>query len=218
MRTLLSLLLGLGVMSGMQNAPAADEEPATSDPVVLITAFKPFDNRGVNGSETVAEALRAGEPGIQLKVLVLDVAWGEPAAKLPALVQQLRPRVLIGLGEGHPGQVCVERVARNQRVGRDVFGKTPPDRFVDPAGPPQRQGTLRFDPAWQLSREIAVTTSDDAGTYLCNALFYTALGDLGVAVGRVGFVHLPPQGAAADADYAGRFVPIVRELVRRNLQ
>lgn len=207
--------LALVLLSAISISSA--EAPPADGPVVLITAFKPFDNRGVNGSETVAGVLRAGEPGVQLKVLVLEVAWGEPAAQLPALVRQVRPRVLIGLGEGHPGRVCIERIARNQRFGRDVLGKAPPDRFVDPAGPPQRRGTLRFDPAWQLSREIAVDTSDDAGTYLCNALFYTALGDLGVVVERVGFVHLPPQGDEPAADYTGRLVPIVRELIRRNL-
>jgi pyroglutamyl-peptidase len=195
--------------------PSVDAPPS-APPGVLVTAFKPFDNRGANGSETVGEVLRAGEPGLQMNVLVLDVGWAEPA-KLPALVQRLRPRLLIGLGEGHPGRVCIERVARNRRIGHDVFGQEPPDHLVEPGGPPQRAGTLRFDPAWRLSGEIAVVASDDAGTYLCNALFYTALGDLGVAVGRVGFIHLPPQGGEPDADYTRRLVPIVRELIRRNL-
>ncbi|MBA3700023.1 MAG: hypothetical protein H0W78_14335 [Planctomycetes bacterium] len=193
------------------------DEPVASGPVVLITAFKPFAQRKVNGSETVAEALRKDLPGVQVKVLVLEVGWKEPSAKLPLMAQKLRPRVLIGLGEGAVGSVMVEQVAHNYRVGPDVFGQPPADRLVERGGPLERRSTLAFNTAWQLSREIAVASSDDAGDYLCNALFYTALGDLGVAVERVGFVHLPPQGNEDDKDYSDRFVPILRELIERNL-
>ena len=210
----LPVLLVLLLCSSRSLSAADAVEASVDGPVVLLTAFKPFDNRGVNGSETVAEALRTGQPGVQLTIVVLDVAWGAPAAKLPALVKQLRPRLLIGLGEGHPGRVCVERVARNQCVGPDVFGKAPTEHFVEAGGPPQRLATLLFDPAWQLSGEIAVTTSDDAGTYLCNALLYTALG---LDVPRIGFVHLPPQGDVDDKVYSDRLAPIVRELIKRNL-
>jgi pyroglutamyl-peptidase len=194
--------------------PAWSEDEPVDAPTVLITAFRPFAGRQVNGSQTVVEHLRTAVPGVRLEVLLLDVAWSAPGSTLPARVAELKPRLLIGLGEGHPGRVCVERVARNQRVGADVTGQPPAERAVDAAGPAQRQGTLRFDPAWDLGRGIPVTTSDDAGTYLCNALFYTALG---LPVERVGFIHLPPQGDEDGAAYAGRLAPIVRELIRRNL-
>lgn len=212
MRVLPVLLL----LCSLQSIQAADADgPAVDGPVVLITAFKPFAQRKFNGSETVAEALRRDHgDGVQVKVLVLEVQWPEPAAKLPALVQKLRPRLLIGLGEGAPGSVMVERTARNHRVGRDNIGALPVDRLVEATGPLERHSTLVFNNAWQLSREIAVSTSDDAGAFLCNALYYTALG---LEVPRIGFVHLPPRGDEDDKEYSDRFVPIVRELIRRNL-
>lgn len=211
MRTLLTLLTMCAALAWSADEPADGAAQAS----VLITAFKPFAQRQVNGSETIAEALRRDHgDGQQIKVVVLDVQWGEPAAKLPALVKQLRPRLLIGLGEGSPGAVMVERVARNHRVGRDERGAMPPERWVEAGGPRQRLATLEFDQAWQLSREIAVASSDDAGSYLCNALLYTALG---LEVERVGFIHLPPQDTTEDAEYAKRFAPIVRELIKRNL-
>lgn len=211
MRRLVQVFLALLAMPPMWTA----DEPPENGPVVLITAFKPFAQRKVNGSETVAEALRRDHgDGVQVKVLVLDVVWQEPAAKLPALVKQLRPRLFIGLGEGHAGMVMVESTARNHRVGKDNAGGMPTDRLIEANGPLQRHGTLVFNQAWQLSREIAVGTSDDAGAFLCNALYYTALG---LEVPRIGFVHLPPQGEEDDKDYSDRFVPILRELIRRNL-
>ncbi len=111
MRIVLTFGLLIVALTSLRAAEVA--QPSGEAPVVLITAFKPFNNRGVNGSETVAEVLRAGVPGVQLKVVVLDVVWGEPTAKLPPLIKEHRPRVLIGLGEGFPGAVRVERVARN---------------------------------------------------------------------------------------------------------
>lgn len=211
---MLPVLLLLLLCSPRSFWAADGDEPSTDGPVVLITAFRPFANRTVNGSETVAEALRSDVPGLQVKVLILDVGWKEPSTKLPIMVEKLRPRVLIGLGEGHAGSVMVENVAHNYRVGPDVFGQPPPDRLVESGGPLERRSTLVFNTAWQLSREIAVASSDDAGDYLCNALFYTALGQ---DVPRIGFVHLPPQGTEDDKEYSDRFVPIVRELIRRNL-
>lgn len=213
MRVLPVLLVLLLCSSRSLSAGDADE-PSVDGPVVLITAFKPFANRKVNGSETVAEALRNDVPGVQVKVLILDVGWKEPPAKLPIMVQKLRPRVLIGLGEGRAGSVMVENVAHNHRIGPDVFGQPPPDRLVEKGGPLERRSTLVFNTAWQLSREIAVASSDDAGDYLCNALFYTALG---LEAPRIGFVHLPPQGNEDDKAYSDRFVPILRELIKRNL-
>lgn len=207
------IVLVLGISSLMPVLAA--EEASKEDQVVLITAFNPFAQRMVNGSETVAEALRRDHSdGLAVKVLVLDVVWQEPAAKLPALVSNVRPRLLIGLGEGHPGSVMVERTARNLRLGRDNAGALPSDRLVEAGGPPERHSTLMFNSTWQLSRDIVVTSSDDAGAFLCNALLYTALG---LEIPRIGFVHLPPQGEENDKEYSDRFVPIVQEIIRRNL-
>lgn len=206
------LLLLLGTLA----ACAWCGDGPVAAPTVLLTAFQPFAERAANGSRTVAEHLRTGMSEVRIEVLVLPVAWGEPERQLPAAVQRLRPRLLIGLGEGWPQAVMVERIARNRAAGDDER-RMPGAGVLLAGGPAERRGTLQFDPAWRIGDGIAVQASDDAGSYLCNALYYTALGDLGTAVGRVGFVHLPPQGAVPDREYAARFAPVVRELIRRNL-
>jgi hypothetical protein len=95
---------------GLAAAAAAN----AAEPVILVTAFQPFAGRGVNGSATVAQRL-AGEiiAGCRVAVLVMPVRWGEPARQLPAAVARLQPRLLLGLGEGDPGLVSVERVGAN---------------------------------------------------------------------------------------------------------
>lgn len=209
MRPIVLLLLALLPATPIRLQAAEGDAPA-----VLITAFQPFAQRSKNGSATVAGALGKELSGVNLHIDVMPVRWGEPERRLPMLVAQHRPRLLIGLGEGQPGSVAVERVARNQAWGADTADQSPRHDRLLPDGPHERRSTLLFEEKWPLSREVAVTTSDDAGQYLCNALLYAALAQ---PVERIGFIHLPPQGNEPDAVYAARFVPVIAGIVRRNL-
>ena len=189
---------------------------STAEPVILVTAFQPFAGRGANGSATVAQRL-AGEviAGCRVTVLVMPVRWGEPARQLPAAVARLQPRLLLGLGEGYPGLVSVERVGANlARPIRDEGQALPPAAQLEPDGPATRAARLDFAAGWFGATAIPVRVGDDAGGYLCNELLYRALGQ---PVGRCGFVHLPPQDGVADAAYAAPLLPVVRELIARNL-
>jgi pyroglutamyl-peptidase len=205
---LLLLLAAMVVRLVAEDAPPAPR-------LVLVTGFGPFDGRGVNGSATVARALadqRIGDATV--RVLILPVRWGEPEAKLPALVAELHPALVIGLGEGYPGKVAVERVAHNRAEGPDVAGKPPASSRLDASPAATRAATLAFDAAWFSDAGLPVVASDDAGAYLCNDLMWTALG---TAAPRAGFVHLPPQGDEADDAYRARLLPIVQRLIERNL-
>jgi pyrrolidone-carboxylate peptidase len=187
------------------------------EPIVLVTAFGPFDGRGVNGSTTIAHHLDGMRiAGARISILVLPVRWGEPERRLPSEIERLKPVALLGLGEGRPGQtVYVERVAANVAQGfPDVDGALPPQGALDPAAPASRPVRLRFDRSWFTDTAYQVTDSLDAGGYLCNELLFTALGQL---VSTCGFVHLPPQGTVPDALYSEHLVVIVRDLIAHNL-
>ena len=204
MRMVLILILGCAF------AHADDADAA----VVLVTAFQPFAGRGVNGSETVARSLVEAEiVGAKVRILVLPVRWGEPERALSIAVTTHRPRLILGLGEGYPGRISVERRARNVAEIADEADVEPPET-LRPDGPAERMAPLRFDPHWFKGASLPVVASDDAGAYLCNALFYTALEQ---AVPNVGFVHLPPQGHASADAYTKRCLPVIRVLIERNL-
>ena len=195
----------------------AGADCSAAEPVVLLTAFGPFDGRGVNGSATVAHRLE-GEvvAGARISILVLPVRWGEPERRLPEAVLRLHPVLLLGVGEGLPGAtVYVEREGANQaRPYRDADGALPPSAVLDAAAPAVLPVRLRCDLAWFAPAACPVADSRDAGGYLCNELLFTALRQ---PVAACGFVHLPPQGAAAAAGYADAYAPIVRTLIARNL-
>jgi pyrrolidone-carboxylate peptidase len=121
--------------------------------------------------------------------------------------------LLLGLGEGYPGQVALERTARNHAAHPDEAG-APPPAALDPAGPATRAWRLAGDPAWFPGSAVPVRLSDDAGDYLCNSMLYAALAQ---PVAKAGFVHLPPQERSADADYVAALLPVVVTVIERNL-
>jgi pyroglutamyl-peptidase len=205
-------------LSSLLAACAAGLIPA-AEPTVLVTAFGPFAGRGVNGSETVARRLEGGlVAGHRLAVLVMAVRWGEPERTIPARIAELRPVLVIGLGEGHPDRIACEQRASNRVMPLpDEAGKLPPAALLDAAAADHRPATLRCDAAWftDLALPVPLQTSQDAGGYLCNAALWTLAGS---GVPRSGFLHLPPQGAASGERYGALLAPVVLRLITRNLE
>jgi len=195
---------------------ASPDADTTPEPVVLITAYGPFEGREVNGSETIARQLdQQLIHGYRVCILVMPVLWGQPARDLPPMLARLRPHLVLGLGEGGPDTVVVECIGRN-RAGTqaDAQHRFAPGPVLDTAGPTERTATLRYDAGWFPLSPAPVVRSTDAGDYLCNACLYTALGS---TAARCGFVHVPPQGQRPDAQYAPGLVAIIRTLISHNL-
>ncbi|MBA3708304.1 MAG: hypothetical protein H0W83_05745 [Planctomycetes bacterium] len=184
-------------------------------PIVLVTAYAPFDGRSLNGSATVARAIDGKTVGgARIATLVLPVRWGEPQAKLPTAITDLKPVLVLGLGEGYPAKVTFERIAHNRAEHPDVDHNPPPAQTLDAGGPATRPTRLAFDAAWFEKPPVPVVPSDDAGAYLCNSLFYCALA---LPVAKTGFMHLPPQATSTEADYCAAYVPIVLTMIEHNL-
>jgi pyroglutamyl-peptidase len=82
--------------------------------------------------------------------------------------------------------ILLETTARN-RIGLtpDATGLVAGPMPINSDGPPHINATL-----WTEHHHRAYTTSQDAGDYLCNYLFYRALETHPNL--RIGFVHVPP--------------------------
>lgn len=192
---------------------------------VLITGFKPFAGRPTNGSATMATWL-GRELGSSVHVEVMPCTWDQPDGLISRVVQGRHWRALIGLGEGWPGLINVEQLARNCREHADEAKAEPPGREIEPGASDLRRG-LRLESAWfdtlptvsaqneGLYGLAGVLLSSNAGTYLCNHVFYRFAQRRDVPV--AGFIHLPVQGELGDAEYITRFGPTVRIIVERNL-
>ncbi len=174
-------------------------------PVVLLTAFEPFDGSTENASLAVLSLLQAEcdwpEP-IDLRTGVLLVATARVGSELDALLTAHRPAVAVLLGESAQAAcVTLERLAVNLLDFRvpDNAGSQPVDEPVEAGGPAALWSTLpvRTCAARVASSGGSAALSLSAGAYLCNQALYHALRWAASCPGTdierpsVGFVHLP---------------------------
>ncbi|MDQ8187048.1 hypothetical protein [Pelagicoccus sp. SDUM812002] len=172
----------------------------------LITSFQPFRGRARNGSQTMGAALASDLLDQEIQHLDLPVEWGAIETLALPLIDSFQPDIVLGLGEGSPRFLRIETLAINRRFGIDEVQKSPTGETIDPAGPESAHGR------WPLPEtpEDSITTSSDAGCFLCNnALYRYALSPCRFA----GFFHLPPQGTTSNEAYLSQWLPKVRHLL-----
>ncbi|MFN8140659.1 MAG: hypothetical protein U0R49_12765 [Fimbriimonadales bacterium] len=149
---------------------------------LFITGFGPFGRVKENPSEQLVRCLKGRRTRIlEVSFEAVDRFIGR---EFPRGVEQL---LMIGV-RGKSNQLHVEKVARNRVSNlKDVTGARKSGGIILPDGPAAIRSTL-FK-GWRSKRDV-YTTSDDAGTYLCNYIFYQAC-VLRPSV-QVGFLHVPP--------------------------
>lgn len=151
---------------------------------ILVTGFGPFGDIATNPSQLLAQSCGAPHR-------ILEVSFRAVDAFLNELSQMPAQRVLhIGVAGGAE-KMRIEWVARNQigdtpDVRNEKYGPGP----IDANGPPNLAASLWSHPDFAQPCEDW-TPSVDAGTYLCNYVFYQALQRC--PQHRVGFLHVPPQ-------------------------
>jgi pyroglutamyl-peptidase len=165
---------------------------------VVIAGFGPFPGAPSNPSGQLATALarrrRPALAGIDITSHVFATAYNAVDHDLPKL-QARKPDVLLIFGlAGRRRQVCIETRARNARsiLFPDVSGWRPVRTAIEPM---QRAltGKAPFPHLLNAIRKSSLPArlSRDAGSYLCNYVYWRAL--QGARDGRplVQFVHIP---------------------------
>jgi pyroglutamyl-peptidase len=192
---------------------------ASPRPTILLTGFGPFP--GIDSNATaelipeLIEAARARFPEHQVIGEVLPVEWSRAPQVLKRLLSGAKAVLALHFGVSHEAHgLQIELVGRNVRGARhDATGELPKCETVIAAGPAMLASTL---PAERIVARLSrggfpCCTSNNAGTYLCNALMYHSL-----TAARAlptpflsGFIHVPANlegkgctaaGAAAEKD------------------
>lgn len=179
---------------------------------ILVTGFEPFGGETENASGVAVDMLREFAPsdGVCIATAILPVTWSGAGPALLRAVEEHRPDAVVAVGEaGGRTAVTPERWARNLGHGRIPDN----DGAIRDAAPlaegPERLES-RIDPSALAhavrDAGIPAEVSDDAGAFLCNAVFWTALHrtDLPAA-----FIHVPAVrsrgsagiGAETDPDH-----------------
>ena len=175
---------------------------------VLITAFEPFGDWERNTTRDVGEAV-AARVGAELLVLPVDL---EAAPQLlHAAIDDRKDtlRVLIALGlHGRSAQIRVERSAENIADFRiaDNAGRRPRKERLVPEAPTRLVTSVDVDAVVDAMRATgaSVEPSSNAGTYLCNAVYFHLLYRLRRWGVSTVFLHLPPAPGDAAAALARR--------------
>lgn len=177
---------------------------------VLLTGFQPYGGRSLNPSAEVVRALEGSRvEGAAVHGRLLPVSLSGAREPIVSAVAELRPAVVIcvGLWPGEP-VIRLERLGVNRASFEmpDNDGHRPSDDPIEEGGPVARAATLPLGPIMAAlhAQGIPARMSDTAGTYLCNATLFRALGacEAHAPNARCGFLHVPylPQQVVALLD------------------
>lgn len=168
---------------------------------ILLTGFGPFPGVSQNVSERFVPKLahlaarRFSAHRVVARILPTD--WQKAPARLETLYERERPKLVLHFGvSARANSYVLETLAHNAcRLMHDAAGALPPDSVLVREGAETLAAKLpAADIVERLSAlRVPVVTSDDAGGYLCNAIFYQSLL---IAARRgqpetVGFFHIP---------------------------
>lgn len=157
---------------------------------ILVTAFEPFGGESVNPAQLAVEKLPSQVDGAELVRQYLPVAFSEAAAQVIAILPDLRPDLVISVGQaGGREAITVERVAINfmQEPGKKGGA-------IDKKGPAAYFSTLPVEKmAAAGKRKVPTAVSNTAGTYVCNHVMYSVLRTIAQNQYsmQAGFIHVP---------------------------
>jgi pyroglutamyl-peptidase len=168
-------------------------------PPILITGFEPFSGLAYNPSAEVAARLEGSTIGGHSVVgRLLPVDFARYRMTLDALLREFAPAIYIGFG-----LASGEDMIRIERFGVNLADFDIPDnagahhrgRSIEAEGPAARASTFPSTAirAALLKAGIPARFSNSAGSYLCNATLYSALGLCATLANPplCGFIHLP---------------------------
>ncbi|HYF50991.1 MAG TPA: pyroglutamyl-peptidase I [Planctomycetota bacterium] len=204
---------------------AADAPKADAKPVVLLTGFEPFGGAKINESWETVKTFQGKEiNGYTIQTALLPVIYDEMDAPLKQAIAKHKPDIVISFGVG-TRVIQIETLARNgyhPMKPADNKDKAPPREKIIPDGKdtiPTELPTEKIVAALKEAK-IGVTTSTDAGGYLCNECFYRLM-SLKDGPPVRGFIHVPPYkvkdpaGGVFDAEKLQRAVQTIVETVTK---
>lgn len=165
---------------------------------VLITGFEPFGGDCINSSWETASAISCSEVnGVVIEARKLPVSFSKVSDVLTQHINEVKPDVLIMLGQAKTDFIRIERVAINLMDSQkpDNDGYIPNETPINPDGYPAYFSSLPVKVLRDSLNKIGIHTkvSNSAGLYVCNKAYYTVLHYINLNSLRIKavFVHLP---------------------------
>ena len=181
---------------------------------IVISGFTPYDGIDVNPAVLVPAAIAKqwADPaqsqaisddllqdiGIGVTHVTLPVSFANAWPTLLESIKRVKPDIVIATGLKRTSRgILLERCATNlmDAARPDADNVIPPRRPINPEGPAAYWTRLPLRSILRdfAKHEIPATLSSDAGTFVCNSLFYHLLDWSAAQEKRIlsGFVSLP---------------------------
>jgi pyroglutamyl-peptidase len=162
---------------------------------ILVTGFTPWGKIRFNPTGWAVGTLRDNSvPGALLRRVVLPTSYRACERALRAALREFRPDAVVSFGLAERRKrFGVEMAALNVDHAEepDVSRDRRERRRIDPKGPWVRETRLPVERILRAMKAARVPcgVSYQAGTFVCNHLFYVLLG---ATRAPAGFVHVPP--------------------------
>ena len=174
---------------------------------ILVTGFEPFAGARLNPSQLIVDALADSSLAEKLILEVLPVEYQSAADRLATLISRYNPHtvVCIGQAEGR-NAISIETRAQNLDSANlaDNSGELRTGQLISREGQAELATTLPVDALLEqlANAGIPAESSNSAGTFVCNHIFYVMQQLLADTQVRSGFIHVPlvPEQASEFSD------------------
>lgn len=165
---------------------------------LLLLAFEPVGSLRFDLSGRVAEAAveRLSRSGVPAEAVLIPAAFSRCWAAVEKVLMKVRPQVVLVLAQrGNCRGIAFEKFGKN-RIDAEIpdrEGAQPRGIAVVAGGKPCYETTLPIERMAEKIRRkgIPAGISQDAGAFVCNALYYQLLRAAEERDFGAGFVHLP---------------------------
>lgn len=169
---------------------------------VMITGFGPFLTNSENPSGEICSRLGEVKSDIKLIGLKLPVCYHDAARALTLAIEQEGPSAVISLGlAADRAQIEIEKVAINYRHSKspDNKGQLAQHEEIERGGPAGFMTTLPYQAIIESLDTCGITVglSLNAGSYVCNEVFYRLMQSATARGIPAGFIHLPQNSATS---------------------
>lgn len=172
----------------------------------LITAFKPFSGRPVNGSETLLNHIKCDQCFGFIEFHSFEVSWDSFDGFFQS-IQKRKLKGIIGLGEGRSENIRIEKLGRNYADGKDERSVIKNEEKIIKHAADSLKSRI------SLPNGLDIEESNDAGVFLCNyELFHINTLSLDVS----SFIHLPQQKGIEEEDYVNTVKDPIAKIILHN--
>lgn len=188
----------------------AGQDSRQQERPVMVTGFGPFHQHKVNASWVAVQhmsklGIEHNSIRVPLKIAEIPVAYDIVSSAVPRLHEEVQPRLCVHVGVSPYQVIKLEKYGRNFGYrGLDIYGQTPQMNTCVPGAPECIPTKFNVEGICEtLSRKqcsVAFETSDNAGRYLCDFIYFTSLHHSKVPVV---FVHVPDLDSPYSAEQLG---------------